>query len=198
MKKAVSAIIMLCLLAAMMGGCGPDTNGLWHWECGGCDFTGCDYDGCYINGSRVCTDTAATDDFNSEVEACKQALADYADEMDTIAEELAQYGSVIIDIRKPCNGERFSVYSYILDEKLDESELSSETIAAIEALENSGRFTSFGVSGNENGIIDCWVDFYAHTPGYSTGAHRSSDKAMCSSFCEPLDDGWCLNMWPNV
>ncbi len=189
---------MLCLLAAMMGGCGPDTNGLWHWECGSCDFTGCDYDGCYINGCRVCTDTAAIHDFNSEVEACRQALVDYAEEMDTIAEELIQYGSFDIRFNKPYTGERFEIYSGKREEYMDESELSSETIAAIEALENSGRFTSFGAYGNEDGSLNCYAGLFARTPGYSTDAHRSSDKSMCNRFCEPLDNGWCLNMWPNV
>lgn len=194
MKKAIAAVIMLCLLAAMLGGCMLDTNGNMHLDCGSCRCSGY-YDGIYINGSRVWTNKNAVERFNSEVEACKQALADYNDEMDIIAEGLIQHGSFHIQINKPYTGERFKVFSYERDEYMDEKELSKKTIAAIEALENSGRFTSFGVGVGEDGSLSYTAGLYAWTPGYATDAHRGTDKTMCNEFCEPLENDWCLNMW---
>lgn len=193
MKKAITGIIMLCLLAAMLGGC-SNINGGLHMYCGGCNCSRY-YDGCYIDGQRVWTDEKSIERFNSEVEACKQALVDYTDEMDVIAEDLAQYGSVRIEINKQYSGERFKVFSYERDEYMNEKELSKETIAAIEALENSGRFTSFGVGVGEDGSLGYTAGLYAWTPGYATDAHRGIDERYCNEFCEPLENGWCLNMW---
>lgn len=197
-RKLLAAIIALGLLAAMLGGCGLDTNGLWHFECGGYGFTGCDFDGCYINGTRACTNHAALADFDREVEACRQALADCTDEMDIIAEELIQYGSFNLTFSESYNSDRFEIYSYEREEYISESGLSDKTVAAIEALENSGRFDRFTASENEDGSLHYEVKLNARTPGYGVDAHRGGRKERCSSLCEPLDDGWCLVVWEHI
>ena len=195
MKKAIAAIIMLCLLAAMFGGCGLDTNGNMHMRCGSVLCSGYP-DGCYIDGNKVWTNQMTVDRINSEAEACKKALVDYADEMDIIAADLTKQGSFDIDFRKHYNGERFNIIDG-QNECVDEKSLSPKTIAAIEALENSERFDYFGANADENGELYYSVRFNARTPGYSVDAHRGKDKSHCNSFCQPLDNDWCLSMWPH-
>ena len=162
----------------------------------GCGFTGVDEYGVYIDGERVWTNQAAWNRYDRELEACRQALTDCADEMETIMAGLEQFGSFDIVINGRSN-EDCPIYSDEREEYLDRAEVSEKVLAAVQVLEDSERFDSFGGGTDEDGSRYGFVKFNENVPGWMIRAFYNSPACGSSSDCEPLDNGWCLHCTQN-
>ncbi len=193
--KIAATLVMLFILAAILNGCGMDSNGVWHFEFGNCAFTGMEYDGFYIDGYRVCTNTPSQNRMQREIAACKQDLTDNAEAMGTLADELLPEMEIfIVELRKG----KYEFGTYVDEEYVGiEPDLSEEALAAIEQLYSGGRVYRFSAAEDENGLSYV-INFDAYTPGYMVNAHYSEGgTAECSdSSCQLLDNGWCFHKYP--
>jgi|GEM_PF-1596383 len=177
MKKKILAVISLCLLMCMLGGC--------HLP--GLGYTASDSSGCYLFGRQVYTNPK----YVAYMEECRMYIRDNRDSLDELAALLMEPGCDVHLFR--CKGEITLTCDDpdAKDALLNDSRLTS----ILDTIPDSSDVTSFSISASDDSGYDGSISFHNYG-AYVFAANYIVTPSKLRYAGENIIGDWYLSVYP--